>query len=454
MAADTSVTELPGGIGPSGEWVVFDLGRPNWSPAWCPDLSTSTGTTSISASERLDIVVLCDGYTSKATFSNDLSTWIDRFFQLDVFDWFRGAVRIRAVYTASGAEASANRDSFYRVKVTDDERGISFGSWHESSGAHNEHFRDQVWEVVDALGVNTTLYPSDLDAADPLRLNDTYSHLTVAMLVRAKHANSPSGRAITCPVGPSGERLKIGLGSNWIHEVGHAFAYLADEYISIRGQATSRSNPGQPGLYNITNTCYAPTVEGSWWTHLSPFGDFPRATRRSEPTALVGWLWRGAYHELGVWHAEYQCLMNGTHRNYCHAPDASDTLASGSDGANLRIRYRLCLWCQELVVMRFVEKTGALRESGDPTTPTAQLGRDDWKRWKHTWRRRYYTRFDIELQIADREAAYAAGSRPTECSTSPPLEESELYEPQQATNEVSGPAVDWDVATWLPLFEG
>ena len=454
MAADTSVTEVPGGIGPDGDWVVFDLGRPNWDPAWIPDLMTSAGTTTISASERLDIVVLCDGYTSKATFASDLGTWIDRFFQLDVFEWFRGAVRIRAVYTASAKEASSDRDSFYRVKVTDDERGIRFGNWHASSGADNEHFRNKVWEVLAALGGNTTVYPSDLDAADRLRLNDTYSHLTVAMLVRARNANWPSGRAITCPVGPSGERLKVGLGNNWIHEAGHAFAYLADEYISRRGQTTSRSNPTDPGLYNITNTCYSPTVQGCWWTHLSPFGDFPRATPRPEPSALVGWLWPGAYQELGVWHAEYQCLMNGTHENYCHSPDASDTLASGATGANLRIRYRFCMWCQELVVMRILEKTGALHEAGDPATPTAQLGRDYWRRWQETWRQRYYARFDIGIQITDREAGYAAGSRPSECSTSPPLEQSELYEPQQATNKVSGPPVDWDVATWLPLLEG
>lgn len=145
------------------------------------------------------------------------------------------------------------------------------------------------------------------------------------MLVRAEGSNSPSGRAITCPVGPSGERCKIGLGDNWIHEACHAFASLADEYISIRGQATSRSNPDQPSLYNVTNTAYEPTVDRCWWTHLSPMGDFPRATPPGAPTALVGWLWRGAYHELGVWHAEYRYLMNGRHRNYCHSPDASDT---------------------------------------------------------------------------------------------------------------------------------
>jgi hypothetical protein len=454
MAADTSVTELADGIGPGGQWAVFDLGGPNWNPAWIPDLTTAAGTTNLSASERLDIVVLCDGYTSTSDFVNDLGRWIDRFYQLDVFDWFRGAVRIRGVYTPSANKAGSNRESFYRVELTPDERGISFSGWYREDGDDNEHFRARVWEVLDALGVNTTVYPSDLDDADRLRLNDTYSHLAVAMLVQTTKIDWASGRAVTCPLGPSGERLKIGIGNNWIHEAGHAFAYLADEYINRRGQETSRSNPDEPGLYNITNTCFSPTVDGCWWTHLSPFGDFPRANPRSEPSAVVGWLWPGNYHELGVWHAEYQCLMNGTHTNYCHSPDDDDTLESGADGANLRIRYRFCMWCQELVAMRFLEKAGALREPGDPSTPTARLGRDYLRRWQDTWRRRYYTRFDIGAQIADREATYAAGGRPTRCSGSPPLEESPLYEPQQAPAGDSGPAVDWDVATWLPLFAG
>jgi hypothetical protein len=454
MATDTSVTELPGRIGPDGDWVVFDLGRPNWDPAWIPDLTSNAGTTGIPASKRLDLVVLCDGYTSKATFADHLGVWIGRLFQLDVFRWFRGAVRIRAVFTPSSEKASATRGSFYRVKVTDDERGISFGNWHEADGADDQHFRARIRDVLDALGVNTTVYPSQLDAADPLRLNHTYSHLTVAMLVRAEHSNSPSGRAITCPVGPSSQRLKIGLGNNWIHEVGHAFAYLADEYISARGQTSSRSNPSQPGLYNVTNTCYSATVEGCWWTHLSPFGDHPRATPPSERSAVVGWLWRGSYQELGVWHAEYRCLMNGTHRNYCHTPDASDPLASGSDGANLRIRYRFCLWCQELVAMRLLERTGALSEPGDPATPSAELGRELYRRWRTTWRRRYETRFAIGAQIAARESEYAAGDRPTECSSSPPLERSGLYGPQRADERPSGPSVDWDVATWLAVFGG
>lgn len=454
MAAELTVTELPTTIGPNGDWVVFELGRANWSPAWIPDPTTADGTLAVDEDERLDIVVLCDGYTSKATFAADLSTWLINLFQLEVFDWFRGAVRIRAVYTPSAEKASARRDSFYRVKVTDSEKGIAFGSWPNTTGADDVHFRETVWAVLSALGVNAAAYPTSLDAEDPLLLNNTFSHLTVGMLVRAANDNTPSGRALTAgPVGPAGERLKLGVGNNWIHELCHAFAYLADEYIEQRGVATSSTNPDQPSLYNITNKCFADTAEHCWWTHLSPLGDFPRPNPQHEPSAVVGWLWRGAYNELGVWHAEYMCLMNGTHNNYCHVPDpATDTLADGVDGANLRVRYRFCMWCQELVAMRFLEKTGVLRQSDDGSAVTAELGRSYLNRWRQTWRQRYYGRFNIQLQLEEREASYATQSPPADCAGSPPLQLSGLYMVQRAFAAKPSLPVPYEVATWLPVL--
>lgn len=452
--ADTSVAERASPIGPNNDWVVFDLGKANWSPAWTPDLETANGTRELNAESRLDVVVLCDGYTSKATFEGDLSSWITNLFQLDVFEWFRGAVRIRAVYTPSSEKASKDRNSFYRVQLEDDEKGISFDDWVSSDGPDNEHFRDTLWEVLDSLGINAKTYPSNLDAADPLEINDTYSHLTVGLLVRAKNDDTPSGRAVTVAVGPEGERLKVGIGSNWIHEFCHAFGYLADEYIDKRGESTNRSNPDSPGLYNITNKCYADTVEGCWWTHLAPFGDFPRAKGRNDPSPVVGWLWRGGNHELGVWHCEHRCLMNGTHKNYCHNPDpAEDSLSSDADGADLRIKYRFCLWCQELVAMRFHEKTGQLQEAGDPADLTAELGREYWQRWIQTWRARYYSRFDIASQIEDRESDYEAWA-PTsgECADSPPLWTSQLYAVQTDAGPEKSSPVTLDVATLLPLL--
>ncbi len=452
--ADLSVVETPSPIGPGGDWAVFELGEPNWSPAWVPDLTTATatGTRPLAAAERLDIVILCDGYTAKTDFENDLGTWIGNLFQLEVFEWFRGAVRVRAVYTPSTEKASADRDSFYRVKVTDDETGISFGGWPSDSGDDNEHFRERLWDVLEALGVNEAAYPSDLDGDDPLSINDTYSHLTVAMLVQAKNDDTPSGRATSAPVGPDGRRVKIGLGNNWIHELCHAFAYLADEYIEARGVESTSENPDQPSLYNVTNKCYSDTVEGCWWTHLSPCGDFARAKGPDGPPPVVGWLWRGAYNELGVWHCEHRCLMNGTHRNYCHDPDPDlDSLDPAEDGANLRVRYRFCMWCQELVVLRFLEKTGELREAGDPDVPDAELGRAFWSRWKGTWRRRYYARFDIGAQIEAREADYAAWAPTTgDCAGSPAIWTSRLYSVQKDEGPEAGASKPLDVATLLP----
>jgi hypothetical protein len=39
------------------------------------------------------------------------------------------------------------------------------------------------------------------------------------------------------------------------------------------------------------------------------------------------------------------------------------------EGALLRAK-RFCLWCQEIIVMRVLEKVGALSEPGDPPSPS------------------------------------------------------------------------------------
>ncbi len=70
--ADLSVIETSSPIGPDDAWAVFDLGEPNWSPAWVPDLTSADGTRALSDGERLDIVVVCVGYTAKSDFESDV----------------------------------------------------------------------------------------------------------------------------------------------------------------------------------------------------------------------------------------------------------------------------------------------------------------------------------------------------------------------------------------------
>ena len=64
--------------------------------------------------------------------------------------------------------------------------------------------------------------------------------------------------------------------------------------------------------------------------------------------------------EIGAWHSEYKCLMNGSHDNYQFTQLDNDPTHLADDtikGADLRDKTRLCLWCQELVTIRLLEKT-------------------------------------------------------------------------------------------------
>ena len=129
---------------------------------------------------------------------------------------------------------------------------------------------------------------------------------------------------------------------------------------------------------------------------------------------MVGWLWIGGSKHHGVWHSEYRCLMNGGHDNFKFTQVSSQDPTAGADGtyedetgAGLRDGDRLCLWCQELVALRILEKTDQLLEDGDPSDVTAQ-GIVWYDRWVDRLRATYYELFDVAQQIADYEARYAS----------------------------------------------
>jgi len=112
----------------------------------------------------------------------------------------RGAMRIRAVYTESTERASEARRSFYRVPYDESEKKVPF-DWPNAMGADDVHFRGRIRSVLDALGVNERVYPANLDVEDVLKLNQTYSHLSVGLMVRAKTDDTPSGIAATVRIG-------------------------------------------------------------------------------------------------------------------------------------------------------------------------------------------------------------------------------------------------------------
>jgi hypothetical protein len=449
--ADLSITETALG----GGKIRYTLGRPNWEDRRIPDIRRSGATVQIEERRLIDIVILGDGFTSASDFRDALEDWLADFYTIRVYDTFAGCFRIRALYTPSGAPASASRTSYYGCLMSEDGRSIEGGDWWKASDADGTAFREAFWQSVDTfLDLNPRRYPLDLDVGSTNqaitndRLRDLYRNLVVSLLVRSAATEHPSGFAsdVTRPVPDQGRHVRVAFGAHEIHELGHAFGLLSDEYINGRNtpQTLTRVDPTASSVFSLSNLRYSDQVDDVPWVHLSPGGWEERTASGEEPSPLVGWLWVGGSVHLGVWHPEYRCLMNGSHDNFQFTQVAADDPTANPDGsytdengAGLRDTDRFCLWCQEVVTLRILEKTDQLLEVGDPSDVTSQ-GLVWYSRWVDELRPTYYLLFDVATQIADAEARYASL---TPGRNGEPLWRSDLYSVPNASPVNPGPPV-------------
>jgi hypothetical protein len=439
--------------------IRYDLGKPNWEPRRVPDIHQPAATTAVAPDRMIDIVILGDGFTTRAQFLSSLTEWLTDFYAVQVYATFAGCLRIRALYTPSRVPASADRDSTYRVKVSDDGKEIVLdeGAWWAADDADGVAFRTALWDGVDTFeDVNLRRYPLDIDVGDDTQaitnklLRDLYRNLVVCLLVRTTQTvfttpppefnTHPSGAArdVARPDPYATRHVRVAMGANEIHELGHAFGLLSDEYINGRSKPNERINPTTPSVFSLSNLVCAtrldefpvPSVDQVPWLHLSPGGWQGRTASGSDPSPVVGWLWVGGGVHLGVWHSEYRCLMNGTHDNFAFTQVASADPTANTDGTyteeggeKLRDRDRLCLWCQEIVAIRILEKSDQLLEDGDPDDITTQ-GLVWYARWVDRLRSSYYELFAVARQLADNEARYATL---TPGRNGEPLWQSDLY---------------------------
>ncbi|MBI3217091.1 MAG: hypothetical protein HYZ38_25020 [Mycobacterium sp.] len=416
--------------------IRYNIGAKNWAPTaedghgWVPDLAgTGSGTVRLPEAARIDVLLLGDGFESEADFHWKLDEWIATFFKVEVYERFRGAFRIRALFNHSDEPASKERRrSYYKVAIN--EAGdILRDPWWQEDDEYGVQFRDLLWDSIRAFGdANTARYPDDLSDSGVIHnpLAGLFSHLVVMMLVRRVKPDPPN-RPSMSPIGMTrrvdlttmiSAGVNVGFGENSLHEFGHAFAYLEDEYIQKRGrESTIHRNPSPPSVFDLSNLSFEKQIDRVPWLHLSPWGDIPRQAAGVEASPIVGWLWRGGEHDGGVWHSEYQCLMNGRHQNYAytpvaasdptaHPPTSCDRFRDG--GADLRWRNppTYCLWCQEIVVIRTLEKTGQLDTTlDDPSTDIR--GRDLYRKWVAHGRAHYWESFAVADRIRERESWYA-----------------------------------------------
>lgn len=480
--ADQSIVNLDPTLSDS---VRYELGAGNWRPPgggpWIPDLANAGGTVRLADDQVIDVLILGDGYQTRESFERQLTDWLADFYGVEVYNRFAGAFRIRAFFRQSDKPCSGGEDrgSFYRVKVGttgDDQDEVSTDGWWAAEGTDSTIFRLHLFQSLDAFRLNLRTYPGDLDVGgDPgadtdktvihNQLAGMYSNLVVAMLVRTADVPNTSGRTreiadMRYPVPgapkPLWRTVNVAFGSHALHEFGHAFAYLEDEYISKPGRTANRSNPMQNSVFTLSNLSFSKQLDQIPWQHLSPWGRKRRQAAGEEPSPIVGWLWRGGEEELEVWHSKYHCLMNGGHHNYAYS-----TTEKPPALADLRFRRppRYCLWCQEIVTIRILEKTGQLAAAGDPENVNDR-GRHWYSRWVNTWRDRYWAAFDVDAQIGERETLYAnPASEPgtfteirNEGGSYKRLDQSDLYQPFAAVPRADGSPPDDDEDAILAML--
>ena len=392
------------------------------------DIETG-GIETISGDEIIDVIIIGDGYTCASIptcedtlFFSDAQNWYDSLFDsvdgIRPYSLFRQAFRVHAVFESSADHASPDRESYFRINVScnpsadnpDRACSIDLSGWQrDGTETDNIVFRDRLFQAIDDVdaftsgSLNLTKYPDDMGDFD--KLEGLYRNLVVVFLVRG-YRNIPktivgqlSGFAdnVESMTGSPPDKVRVAFGQGWQHEFGHAFAFLKDEYIGNdkRGTTSSGSNPApsERSVFNLSNLTYSNGRCDLLWPHIAPGGIYNPNVR-----SLIGNLFKGGNNEHGVWHSEYQCLINGGHHNYLCDNDDPE-----SDYYDLRDHEHYCFWCEEIVAVKILEKA---RQIGTEI-PSVAMGKTWLDRWEDTLRHYYYTHFDIPELIEEKDACYA-----------------------------------------------
>jgi hypothetical protein len=332
---------------------------------WVPDLRRPGMRAEIPPEKRLDVVILADGYleAERGEFEREVRDWYEGFLRLRPWSQFRGAFRVRGLWTASPARATTGRRSWYGIASTAGDVGDVTG----------RVTRERIFEALGRVGVN------------PARARGRLTHATVVVLVRNGDGLNPSGLARDVVSADGKVAVAAGFAHYTHHEFGHAFGGLRDEYIRGPGSRATQRAPERLSIFTVSNLGYTRELRILPWAHLAP-----GSAVNPDAESVIGVLWTGGVAEEGAWHSEARCLMNGAHENW----DLQRTFR----GASLRDRERFCFWCEEILVARTLERTGQLGEGSD--------GEALWNRWE-SLRPLYHEAFDVPGRIREQNARNA-----------------------------------------------
>jgi hypothetical protein len=238
---------------------------------------------------RINLVILADGYTSsqQSQFSSDVTNLVNQFFATPPLSYYKPFFNVYAVHvnsTQSGAKhpGTASDCSLASPAVPVSTNTTYFNATFDYGGTHRLLYCTNTAAIAQVLNVNTPWYDKAM------------------ILVNSPYYGGSGGNYPTASTNASSAEIMI-------HEFGHSFAGLADEYggasctmVSEKPNVTQQTNPalikwnawisnGVPiptpsntncstnGLYNGANYCnsgwYRPSCDCKMRTLNVPFCD-------------------------------------------------------------------------------------------------------------------------------------------------------------------------------------
>lgn len=311
-----------------------------------------------------NILILPEGYT-KAEFDQGV-------FDKDVEDWIKETERFEPLKSFKDAFIIWKYHSISKTHIVPGDMGksnTSLGFNVDISGqvqTPNMKTVQNIWEIA----VATKLISDDYYPPRGISGNINKNLVMVVLIYDPKRKKSGYSGIAHRLKNPNNKNQYLGsaIARNYPHEFLHAFAMLADEYLSDKPANRVIENHEAEKPHYVINVVKHPDWESVPWKHLFYGGSINPAVKD-----LIG-IYGDA---VSGYHSEARCLMNGKIE--------ANKKVFGGDG-NLRDNDRLCNWCREIVVFRLYERLHMFTDTGN-----------DFDTWKKDYREKFYARFGFAI---------------------------------------------------------
>ncbi len=236
------------------------------------------------AKDHVDIVFLAEGYTAdqQEKFRGDVKRLSDFLLSVEPYSTSRNKFNIRGVFRAS-AEAG-----------TDQPRQMSFKSTVLNS-TYNIFDLDRYLLVEDNHAIH--------------RMAAQVPHDVVVVVVNISRYGGGGMVLDYCTTTADNERSEM----VFVHEFGHTFGFLADEYIGNVAYNDMYPAGIEPLEPNITRETDRDKIK--WKDLLSPNVPLPTPTKIDNRSSVVGAFEGGGYMKEGIFRPQYECWMGSLNPN-------------------------------------------------------------------------------------------------------------------------------------------